>query len=365
MTTPDRRRASMGMFDRRIFLITTAALAVTRRANAQSQSHNARIGFLATTDLTRTPSLDAFREGLREHGWVGGKNLRIEYRWAEGGFDPQHDLAADLVRLKVDLISTWGSPATAAAKRAASTIRRKPRAARGQPHRHEQLCSRSEREECADGQRDGPTHAPARHCAQSGRSECAVAAAGGGVGSTCSRLGAPCVRSARTRRFQLRLRGHDEGECRGASTVCRRSTIISSVRGEALCRRVLSLGHPISRSALLPRRRCRARGLFTSTPHLLHEGTREQYLSGYARSHSTSAGCDTSAAKRSGAWRSTPTATSATSRAHSPTVLSTALPKRRSKWVPLTCGRAQAVLALGHGRIGLPILELASRYGVG
>jgi hypothetical protein len=71
---------------------------------------------------------------------------------------------------------------------------------------------------------------------------------------------------------------------------------------------------------------------------------------GFARLHSISVGSDTSAARRSGAWRSTPTATNAMSRAHSPTVRSTAPLKRRSKWVPLTCGRYQPCLALGHGR---------------
>ena len=80
--------------------------------------------------------------------------------------------------------------------------------------------------------------------------------------------------------------------------------------------------------------------------------------------HCTSVGCDTSAARRFGAWRSIPTATNAMSRAHSPTVPSTALPKGRSKWVPLTCGRDQAWFALGHGRSGLPNITLQRSGGL-
>jgi len=78
----------------------------------------------------------------------------------------------------------------------------------------------------------------------------------------------------------------------------------------------------------------------------------------YARFHSTYVGCDTSAARRSGAWPSTPTATNAMSRAHSPTVPSTALLKRGSKSVPRTWVRDQVSLALDHGRSGLPNITL-------
>jgi hypothetical protein len=85
---------------------------------------------------------------------------------------------------------------------------------------------------------------------------------------------------------------------------------------------------------------------------------------GHARYHSTSVGCDTSAAGRSGAWRFTPTATNAMSRAHSPTAPSTALPRRRSKWVPFTCACDQASLALGHGRSGLPNITLQRSRGL-
>ena len=63
--------------------------------------------------------VDAFRQGLRELGYIEEQNIRLEYRWAEGGFP---DLAANLVRGRVDLIFAWGTTAATAAKRATGTI---------------------------------------------------------------------------------------------------------------------------------------------------------------------------------------------------------------------------------------------------
>jgi putative tryptophan/tyrosine transport system substrate-binding protein len=68
------------------------------------------------------PRREAFLQGLRELGYVEGKNLLIEYRYAEGQIERYPDLAADLVRLQVDIIVVAGTHATAAAKRATSTI---------------------------------------------------------------------------------------------------------------------------------------------------------------------------------------------------------------------------------------------------
>ena len=65
---------------------------------------------------------EAFRKGLRELGYVEGQNLKIESRWAEGHYDRLPGLAADLVRLKVDVIVTYGTPAAQAAKRVTGTI---------------------------------------------------------------------------------------------------------------------------------------------------------------------------------------------------------------------------------------------------
>jgi putative ABC transport system substrate-binding protein len=67
-------------------------------------------------------NLDAFRQGLREFGYVEGQNVVIDYRYTEGRDDRLADLATELVRLKVDLILTRGTPAALAAKQATGTI---------------------------------------------------------------------------------------------------------------------------------------------------------------------------------------------------------------------------------------------------
>jgi putative ABC transport system substrate-binding protein len=66
--------------------------------------------------------MESLRAGLRELGYVEGKNLLIESRWAEGNYDRLPDLATELVGLKVDLILTSGTPGTRAAKSATTTI---------------------------------------------------------------------------------------------------------------------------------------------------------------------------------------------------------------------------------------------------
>src|SRR4051812_33968833 len=92
-------------------------------ARAQQTSKVSLIGYLGTS----SPSLeghvlDAFRQKLHELGHVEGKNIAIEYRWAEGRDDRLPELAAELVRLKPDVIVTTGTPGTLAAKQASSTI---------------------------------------------------------------------------------------------------------------------------------------------------------------------------------------------------------------------------------------------------
>jgi putative ABC transport system substrate-binding protein len=66
--------------------------------------------------------VEALRTGLRDLGRVEGKNIVIEFRWAEGNYDRLPDLVADLIRLNVDVIVTHGTPGTRAAKKATSTI---------------------------------------------------------------------------------------------------------------------------------------------------------------------------------------------------------------------------------------------------
>jgi putative ABC transport system substrate-binding protein len=92
-------------------------------SQAQQPTKVPRIGSLyAGTPSTQSARIEAFRQGLRDVGYVEGKNIVIEYRWAEGKFDRLPALVAELVRLKVDIIVTGGGPATRAAKEATSTI---------------------------------------------------------------------------------------------------------------------------------------------------------------------------------------------------------------------------------------------------
>ena len=100
-----------------------ALLAVSRRAPAQSSAAARRIGFLGGASAAGYALLvEAFVQGLRDRGYVVGKDLTIEYRWADGKYDRLPALAAELLGLKVDLIVTQGSPAAISAKRATSTV---------------------------------------------------------------------------------------------------------------------------------------------------------------------------------------------------------------------------------------------------
>jgi ABC-type uncharacterized transport system, periplasmic component len=112
------------MNNRRKLLVAFAAtiLAVPLASFAQQQGKIWRIGYLATSDPATSPQLDVFRDGLRERGYVEGKNLTIEYRWAEGSIERRPELAIELVNLKVEVIFAFGTPAVAAAKQATSTI---------------------------------------------------------------------------------------------------------------------------------------------------------------------------------------------------------------------------------------------------
>ena len=121
-----RLRSSKGdSVDRRKFIGTIAVglLAAPPSAKAQQSPKLYRVGVLAfSTAAVNAISLNAFREGLREHGYVEGRNLIIEYRSPDGRDERFTDLAAELVRLKVDVILTQGTPAVSAAMKATRTI---------------------------------------------------------------------------------------------------------------------------------------------------------------------------------------------------------------------------------------------------
>jgi putative tryptophan/tyrosine transport system substrate-binding protein len=106
-----------------LFAIVVALTVCGARAEAQQSTKIPRIGYLAATSLSTNPGrIEAFRQGLRELGYVEGKKIVIEWRFAEGSADRLTGFAAELVRLKVDVIVSGGSTATRAAKEATSTI---------------------------------------------------------------------------------------------------------------------------------------------------------------------------------------------------------------------------------------------------
>ena len=100
-----------------------ALLAVPGRALAQQPGATVRrIGFLGgSTPEAWAPRVEAFRAGLRELGYVEGKNIAIEFRFAGGQYDRLPELAAELVRLKMDVIVTHSAPGALAAKQATAT----------------------------------------------------------------------------------------------------------------------------------------------------------------------------------------------------------------------------------------------------
>ena len=97
------------------------ALCMFRRRAADRKIF--RIGFLdASTASGSAVLVEAFRQELSKLGWIEGKNITIEYRFAEQKHERLPELAADLVRLKVDLIVVTGTPPALAAKKATTTI---------------------------------------------------------------------------------------------------------------------------------------------------------------------------------------------------------------------------------------------------
>ena len=104
-------------------LFALAASNLPMHGFAQQSAKAARIGFLGAVSRSGYEDrVEALLAGLRDLGYVVGENLAIEFRWAEGKYDRLPELAAELVRLKVDVIVTHGAPGTRAAKHATATI---------------------------------------------------------------------------------------------------------------------------------------------------------------------------------------------------------------------------------------------------
>ena len=104
-------------------LVVVVLLAVAVIAEAQQPTKVARIGYLDNSTASGIAVLlDAFRQELSKLGWIEGKNITIEYRFAEQKSERLPELAAELVRLKVDLIVTSGGPTPLVAKKATTTL---------------------------------------------------------------------------------------------------------------------------------------------------------------------------------------------------------------------------------------------------
>jgi putative ABC transport system substrate-binding protein len=113
-----------GQVKRREFISLLGATAAwPLAARAQQAGKLPTIGFLgATTPSVESQGVAAFVQRLRELAWVDGRNVAIEYRWAEGRNERAAEIAAEFVRLKVDVIVTQGTPPTLAAKQATAVI---------------------------------------------------------------------------------------------------------------------------------------------------------------------------------------------------------------------------------------------------
>src|ERR1700745_3691533 len=111
-----------GMRRREFILLVGGAAAWPFAARAQQRSRVWRIGVLETTSMAlNAANFEAFRQSLRDLGYIEEQNLIIEYRSAEGRGERFADLAADLLRLNIDVLVTRGTPAVLAAKKASTT----------------------------------------------------------------------------------------------------------------------------------------------------------------------------------------------------------------------------------------------------
>jgi putative ABC transport system substrate-binding protein len=112
------------MLRRCSFLLITLALGLLvapLAAEAPPAGKVARMGYLAPGTATTSAGRQAFTEGLRQHGWIEGQNLTIEYRWAEGRYERLPDLAAELAQLPLDAIFAMNTPTALAMQRTGTT----------------------------------------------------------------------------------------------------------------------------------------------------------------------------------------------------------------------------------------------------
>jgi putative tryptophan/tyrosine transport system substrate-binding protein len=107
-----------------IWLLVSFLQTIPSLVSAQQSQRIPRIGYVSGTgDINNPgPNIEAFRKGLRDFGYVDGKNIMVDYRYAQGKNDRLAGFAAELVRLKVDALVVIALPAIRAAKQATKTI---------------------------------------------------------------------------------------------------------------------------------------------------------------------------------------------------------------------------------------------------
>ena len=108
---------------RREFIVALGGVAAWHVAAPAQAAKLPTIGFLGPlAQSAQSEWTAAFVQRMREHGWIDGRTIAIEYRWGEGRSERLAEIAAELVRLKVDIIVTGGTAAVIAAKQATSVI---------------------------------------------------------------------------------------------------------------------------------------------------------------------------------------------------------------------------------------------------
>ena len=108
---------------RRDFITLLGGAAAWPLAAGAQQTKRPIVGFLAdSTHLAESERAAAFARRLHDLGWIEGRTIAIEYRWADGRSDRLAEIAAEFARLKVDIIVTGGTPAVMAAKQAAPVV---------------------------------------------------------------------------------------------------------------------------------------------------------------------------------------------------------------------------------------------------
>ena len=122
-TCPERSRRIQNLKWVGFLAIVVLLVGCVGMAEAQQPAKVPRIGYMSLqSQASESARIEAFRQGLRDLGYVEGKSILIEYRWAEGKSDRLPDLAAELVGLKVDVIVAAGTPVALVAKQATQTI---------------------------------------------------------------------------------------------------------------------------------------------------------------------------------------------------------------------------------------------------